>query len=83
MILNMPFPQILKKMTVHRAIRARGQHMEALLIADGASPRPIQMMMGPVTIGGRKRMTFFSPTSRMTRASTTYIRPATTIPPHA
>ena len=49
----MPVPQILKKITVPRAIRASTQFWEALLIADGARLSPMQMMIGPVTTGGR------------------------------
>ena len=69
MILNIPFPQMLKMMMVARAIRAKGQQVEALLTAEGARVRPMHTMMGPVTTGGKKRMTFFTPTRRMTRAS--------------
>ena len=53
MILNMPFPQMLKTMIVPRAIRAMSQLVDALEIAEGARESPMQMMMGPVTTGGR------------------------------
>ena len=36
--------------------------------AEGARFRPIQMMMGPVTTGGRKRMTYRTPTHENTEA---------------
>ena len=69
-ILNKPFPQILKITITANAISARIQFCEALETADGASERPMQMMIGPVTTGGRKRMTRFTPTSLMMSAST-------------
>ena len=56
---------------------------EALRPAEGARFRPIRMMMGPVTTGGRKRMTLLTPTSLITRARITYKPPATTMPPRA
>ena len=64
-------------------ILARGQQLEALFTAEGARVRPMHTMMGPVTTGGRKRMTFFTPASLMTRARLRYSRPATTMPPQA
>ena len=70
MILNIPLPQMLKTMMTARAMRARGQHWAALDTAEGARFRPMQMMMGPVTTGGRKRMTFRTPTTFTSRART-------------
>ena len=70
MILNMPFPQILNMMITARATMAISQFVDAFATAEGASPRPIQMIIGPVTTGGRKRMTFLTPTSLMMRART-------------
>ena len=58
-ILNMPLPQILKTTMVASAIKASSQFVEALLTAEPARLRPIQMIIGPVTTGGRKRITFF------------------------
>ena len=83
MILNIPLPQILKIMIVTRAMRARSQLVEALLMAEPARLSPMQMMIGPVTTGGRKRMTFLTPTSLIISARIRYKRPATTIPPQA
>jgi len=40
-------------MIVPSAINAISQFVDALAIADGASERPIQIMIGPVTTGGR------------------------------
>ena len=45
--------------------------------------RPMRMMMGPVTMGGKKRMTFWGPTSLNSRARIRYKAPATTMPPRA
>jgi hypothetical protein len=45
---------MLKIITRQRATRASHQFVEQLLIADGARPRPIAMMIGPVTPGGKK-----------------------------
>ena len=49
----MPFPQILKIIIAARAMIAISQFVDALEIADGASDKPIQMIIGPVTTGGR------------------------------
>ena len=57
-------------MMVARAIRARNQLALAFEMALPARESPMQMIMGPVTTGGRKRMTRFTPTRRITRAST-------------
>ena len=37
-------------------------------MAEPARESPIQMMIGPVTTGGRNRITFFIPTTLMIRA---------------
>ena len=81
MILIMPLPQMLATTMIAMATRASHQQVEALDTAEGARFRPMRMMMGPVTTGGRKRMTLWTPTALMMRASTTYKRPATTMPP--
>ncbi len=57
----MPLPQMLQTMTTAIATRAIHQLVEQLLMADGARIRPMAMMMGPVTTGGKKRMTFLEP----------------------
>lgn len=69
-------------MTANATI-AMSQFVDALLTADGARLSPIQIMIGPVTTGGRKRITRFTPTHRMISARIRYNNPATTIPPHA
>ena len=83
MILNIPLPQILKTMITASATTAKNQLLDALETAEGARVRPIQMMIGPVTTGGRKRITRCTPTVLIMAASTRYMRPATTIPPQA
>ena len=82
-ILNIPLPQILNIIITASATTARSQLVEALDIADEASERPIQIIIGPVTTGGRNLITLFTPTSLKIKATTRYNRPATTIPPHA
>ena len=71
MILTISFPQMLAATMTAMDRRASHQQEEALLTALGARLRPMRMMMGPVTTGGRKRMTFFTPTSLMTAARIT------------
>ena len=70
MILNMPFPQMLKMMITARAINAKIQFVEAFEIALGARLKPIQMMIGPVTTGGKKRITRLTPANLMISAKT-------------
>ena len=83
MILNMPLPQILKITITANATIAMIQFVCALLTAEDARESPILIMIGPVTTGGNKRITFLTPTSFTIRANTRYKRPATTIPPQA
>ena len=45
--------------------------------------RPMAMMMGPVTMGGKKRMTFRTPKTLNSRLSTRYTRPAQATPKQA
>ena len=60
-ILDIPLPQILNTITVTRAMIATGQLVAQLLIADGARIRPMAMMIGPVTTGGKNLITLFAP----------------------
>ena len=83
MILIMPLPQMLATMMMAMATSASHQQVEALVTAVPDRFRPMRMMMGPVTMGGKNRMTFLAPTSLNSRASTRYSRPATTTPPRA
>ena len=82
-ILIMPLPQILQTMTTTMAARAMGQLVEQLLMAEGARIRPMAMMMGPVTTGGKKRITFLEPKALQIRDSTRYRRPAQATPTQA
>ena len=83
MIFTMPLPQMLATMMMAMATRASHQQVEALEMAVPERFRPMRMMMGPVTMGGKKRMTFWGPTSLNSRASTRYSPPAMTMPPRA
>ena len=76
----MPLPQMLQTTTTRIATRATHQLPRQLLMAEPARDRPMQMMMGPVTMGGKKRMTFFAPKSLKKSARTRYTRPATATP---
>ncbi len=82
-IRNIPFPQILKMIMTESAINARNQLEDAFVTADGARLNPIQIIIGPVTTGGKKRMTFLMPASLMTSARMRYSNPAITMPPQA
>ena len=57
----MPLPQMLQAMTTNTATRAMPQLSMQELMAVGARCRPTQMMIGPVTMGGKKRMTRLTP----------------------
>ena len=82
-ILTIPLPKILQMMTVARAMKAKSQFSEQLEMALGARVRPMEMMMGPVTTGGKKRIIFFTPKAAIRPESTRYTNPATTTPPQA
>ena len=58
---SMPLPQMLKKMIVAMATIANSQSVEALPMAEGAKVKPMEMMIGPVTTGGKKRITRSTP----------------------
>ena len=66
-----------------RATRARIQFVEQLPTAEGASPSPMAIIIGPVTTGGKKRITLLMPTVLMIAARTKYKRPAHATPRHA
>ena len=55
---------------------ATHQFLEQLLMAEEDRFRPMAMMIGPVTIGGKKRMTLLAPKALNRAARMTYIRPA-------
>ena len=83
MIFTIPLPQMLQTMMMARAATASSQLVLALLMAEGARIRPMEMMMGPVTTGGKNRITLFTPKRWMSPATATYTRPAATTPPQA
>ena len=83
MILIMPLPQMLATITMASARMASHQLLLQFWTAEPERDIPMRMMMGPVTTGGRKRMTFLTPATFIMKASTRYSRPATTMPPQA
>ena len=60
-IFMMPLPQIDVPMTIAMAVMASSQFCWQLPIAEPESVRPIAMTIGPVTTGGKKRITFSVP----------------------
>ena len=80
MILIMPLPQMLQTTTMAMASRAIHQLAWQLLMAELARDRPMQMMTGPVTIGGKKRMTRAVPKALNSAERMTYSRPAQITP---
>ena len=54
--MTIPLPQILQMTITARAIMASSQFWLAFEIAVGARIRPIEMMIGPVTTGGKNRI---------------------------
>ena len=70
MIFSMPLPQMLKMTTVTMASSATAQWPVQLLMAELASVMPMQMIIGPVTTGGKKRMMRWVP-KLLTRAAST------------
>ena len=74
-ILTMPLPQMLHTTTTPSATKASSQFAWQLLIAEGARIRPIEMIMGPVTTGGKNRMMRRMPKVEISRLATRYTRP--------
>ena len=68
MILAIPLPQMLKTTITASATTAKNQFVVQFETADGASPRPIAMIIGPVTTGGKNLITFSMPTALITAA---------------
>ena len=83
MIFTIPFPKILQKITTTMAIKAKPQLLEQFSTADLERFKPIAMIIGPVTTGGKKRITFPAPKIRKAKARARYIRPARATPKHA
>jgi len=72
MILIMPFPQILQAMTTTMASTAIHQLAAQLLIADWERFRPMAMIIGPVTIGGKNFITLEVPKALISAARIRY-----------
>ena len=83
MILAMPLPNTFTTITIPKAISASHQLFLQLEIAVGARPKPIATMMGPVTTGGKKRITLLMPIILMMVANTKYSKPAQATPTQA
>ena len=66
----MPLPQMLQTPMTARATRASVQLPLQEPTATGARPRPIAMMIGPVTIGGKQRITRLTPNALIAPART-------------
>ena len=71
MIFTMPRPQMLAATMIAMETSASHQQVEELETAEGARFSPMRMMMGPVTTGGKKRITRWTPTTLTTRARIT------------
>ena len=83
MILIMPLPQMLQITMIRIATIATSQFVEQLLIAVPERQRPIAMMIGPVTIGGKNFITRLTPKILIRPARMRYTRPAKATPKHA
>ena len=68
MILIMPLPQILQITMIRIATTATIQLVEQLLIAVAERQRPMAMMIGPVTIGGKNFITRLTPNALISPA---------------
>ena len=66
----MPRPQMLQMTITATAMTATSQLVWQLVIAELARIKPMEMTMGPVTTGGKKRMTRLAPNARNRAAST-------------
>ena len=79
----MPLPQILQTMMMAIAERATHQEAWQLLIAEPERVRPIAMIIGPVTIGGKNLITFLTPNALIRAARMKYMSPAKNTPMQA
>ena len=57
----MPLPQMDVPITMAMAVMARSQFCWQLLMAEPESVRPMAITIGPVTTGGKNRITFSVP----------------------
>ena len=83
MILTMPLPQMLAMTMMAMATNAMGQFVDAFVMAELARMSPMEMTMGPVTTGGKKRMTRVAPNTLNSADNTRYRRPAHATPRQA
>ena len=79
----MPRPQMLLTTMMAMATRATGQFVSQFAMAEEARMRPMQMTMGPVTTGGKKRMMRRGPNTLNSAETMRYRRPAHATPRHA
>ena len=79
-IFTIPFPQILHTITNAMATMAMSQSAEQLSMADWDRVSPMAMMMGPVTMGGKNRITLPVPNTLIRRESSRYTSPAQATP---
>ena len=70
MILSRPRPQMLMMMTTTTAVEAMAQLVWQLVMAEPERHRPMAIIIGPTTTGGKKRITFLSPKALMSPATT-------------
>ena len=70
MILIIRLPQMLQTMMMKMARRAIHQFWVQFWMAEPERVRPMAMMIGPVTMGGKNRITFFAPKAANRPAST-------------
>ncbi len=82
-IFTIPLPQMLQTTTRAIATTAMSQSAEQLSIADWESVRPMAIMMGPVTMGGKNLITLPVPKSLIKRDNRRYTRPAQATPKQA
>ena len=82
-IFTIPLPQMLQTITNAMATMAISQSEEQLSMADWERVRPMAMMIGPVTMGGKNRITFPVPKSLIRRARSRYTSPAQATPKQA
>ncbi len=66
--------------TITMASMAIHQLVTQLLMAEFARHRPMQMMTGPVTMGGKNRMTRAAPKDLNSAESMAYMMPAQATP---
>ena len=61
MIFTMPLPKILHTITTTIAVKANAQLLEQFSTADLDRFKPMAIIIGPVTTGGKNYITFFAP----------------------